>query len=826
MKPFKHNAAILLLFFTSFLFAQSTKIFTKHVSGSGNANGGKYDYRAKLKFQIYNAGLGDIVLKVGIMDYKITNFFYKGITTSVTSDYDFKFPIVFKNHQADVSGTVKLVYGAERQVPYNFKEDDVRQGALDIHYFSKEDVDEIVSDLGLKTNSDRLITSRWDMYDIQINNSYFSELSTIASTIDKREANYKKIRALSDKLPRNPETKEDIKRAIRLYKQLAVLDPKESSNYKDKIQELNLEIKNIENSEVVDSHKESENEDIEDSSSRLNESEPNKEKTKELDINKKTIDITKTGSSSMSKKPIMSAEEYAKAKVFLDGVAYKNKIKQLKAYGYDEGYATTIANIQWQDKNYSNAAKSIGNSLGSLIYEIASRNTEKQLEKFEYDMAKIRSTSKITGRSYCMHKINELVWRNNTNDEAAQKTLNTKEENINEVKQQILQFVVTSGNRFVQPSLGQDFQGDYERAYVLQQKIDDVYFEGYNLVIEFTQKIVSSMQEGLDVHGFKLKSNYTLVGKIVENYISREENLALTIKWDSGKTIASSDFANIAEFKNKVSQYGIDFKTSYYWPVKYGKTSGLFLPDGLSDIVWHLSKLEKNRLKNSNDEDVNKDKNDWELANKENTIKSFENYLANATNILYRKEAKRKLNNLNWNKIKQSDNYTDFQDYLNNPINTLYRNQALKKVEFLKPLESFEALSKFLNKSQQNLYDYYPTTMVVNGGNPFNLSRVANGSDYSLQEEVLEVYTGSFSNIKRGKIFPDYKKHVFIIGYEKFKKNVYKYDIRYNRKGKQIRLKKKHKEDDHIYIVIFDNAQAATKFMKSFNYLLKQKRLN
>lgn len=185
---------IFLLFLPSLLFSQTTKEYTKDIEGSGYANDGYYNYEAKIKYQLWNQGLGDIVLKIGIIDFKITRFRDKNMNEiySTSSPVADQFPIVLNNHQADVRFNLWIEWkggvGSKVVSLPNLKEEAVRQGSLDLYYFSKEQVEEMVDKFELKENRNNIEDLDVEMSSVYIDNDYFGDLASISDEYYKSKA--------------------------------------------------------------------------------------------------------------------------------------------------------------------------------------------------------------------------------------------------------------------------------------------------------------------------------------------------------------------------------------------------------------------------------------------------------------------------------------------------------------------------------------------------------------------------------------------------------------------------------------------------------------
>ena len=176
----------LFLLLSTTLFSQKTDVFTQNVSGIGYANGGTYYYEATLKCQLYNAGMGDIAIKVGVFNYKITRFITKYDNTDILVENPISYPITIKNFQTKFKGSFSLngsnIYTSEYML------DGMRQGALDNITLNKKDINRIVSRYNLRDSSkniNRIFSI--EILGAKLINEYFEELSQINSMLDQKK---------------------------------------------------------------------------------------------------------------------------------------------------------------------------------------------------------------------------------------------------------------------------------------------------------------------------------------------------------------------------------------------------------------------------------------------------------------------------------------------------------------------------------------------------------------------------------------------------------------------------------------------------------------
>jgi len=167
---------------TILFFAQETSVFQTEIRGSGQANGGTYTYKAVLKSKLFNSGLGDLDIKVGIFDYQILSFTYKG--KEGTSLGDVSFPIKIDKIQSKFEGSFLLNANQVHTSTYTLS--GVRKGGLDNITLNANDRNTIVNKYGLKESSNNLNkVTRIDIKNGKLINTYFSELSPIASRLKR-----------------------------------------------------------------------------------------------------------------------------------------------------------------------------------------------------------------------------------------------------------------------------------------------------------------------------------------------------------------------------------------------------------------------------------------------------------------------------------------------------------------------------------------------------------------------------------------------------------------------------------------------------------------
>lgn len=174
--------AITLIFsITSNTIAQESKTYYEKITGSGTANGGEYNYKATLEAKIYNSGLGEIAVKFGIKEYKITSFKYKEEFYYKTDE---GFPIEINNIQSDlIDGYLNIKSATDHYsvADQKFSMLGIRKGHLDNVELNNENIKSIKNyNNGGKVSFDDFYLE----FSGKLKNTYFEELAKIASSYD------------------------------------------------------------------------------------------------------------------------------------------------------------------------------------------------------------------------------------------------------------------------------------------------------------------------------------------------------------------------------------------------------------------------------------------------------------------------------------------------------------------------------------------------------------------------------------------------------------------------------------------------------------------
>ena len=148
----------IFLLVSKLLFSQENKIRTYTKNGINNYKGIKYEYQATFKYQLLNAGYGDIKLKVGVTSFRITD-----IKGDIGNEYYNLLPINNAAKQFNVFGTLNTSGAYARRMSINFREGMVNKGALDEYYFTNEEKDKFVEIYILKSQPENFKTIYYEI---------------------------------------------------------------------------------------------------------------------------------------------------------------------------------------------------------------------------------------------------------------------------------------------------------------------------------------------------------------------------------------------------------------------------------------------------------------------------------------------------------------------------------------------------------------------------------------------------------------------------------------------------------------------------------------
>jgi len=200
--------AITFIFsFVIHTLAQESKTYYEKITGTGTANGGKYNYEATLQTKIFNSGFGGVAVKIGIKEYKITSFTYKDEFYHKTNE---GFPIQINNIQSDlIDGwlNIKSTTGHYSVAEQKFSLLGVRKGHLDNIDLNTENIKSIKNyNNGGKVSFDDFYVEFY----AKLKNTYFEELSKITTIIDAKVSVEKEKSYISQKKAEAQETLKEI----------------------------------------------------------------------------------------------------------------------------------------------------------------------------------------------------------------------------------------------------------------------------------------------------------------------------------------------------------------------------------------------------------------------------------------------------------------------------------------------------------------------------------------------------------------------------------------------------------------------------------------
>lgn len=459
-----HSLFFLIISFS--IFSQNTNngisnTFTEIISGTNQYKGGTYEYEAEIKFLVMNMGLGDAIVKVGIISFTIENFYYKGVRFRYNSDYNFTFPLKNAANQFRVSGALGLNRGSSGHIFdwYDFMIPMCQKGALDIYYFKEEEAKEIIA-INFKdwtTKKSRMDELLIKISSLNIIPEGLRALDTKIEIVDKSEKNSNLVSELKNKLHKNYNLNENqVKKNIIIYKKLIELDkPIFISNHKENLKSSQITLKNI----------------------KISKSIANEEREITKNDKEKFANEIKRG----EKKAERESKKMMQ-KMRLEQSAYSKNISKYKSLGFNEAGATSMANL---DKTYAKMDKA-GQQMGALLGDAIGNYFEAKENK--------RAAIEFERQSYIKsfpEFSKKIEKNNNTNISkiiAQYFPENYKPKSITDQKQRILAFITTLGNI----SFPNETNTGSKDMCIIKQQIEDVYFEGSKMFINYSHEIQNS----------------------------------------------------------------------------------------------------------------------------------------------------------------------------------------------------------------------------------------------------------------------------------------------------------------------------------------------
>ncbi len=237
--------------FTTNSIAQESNTFTEHVNGKGQVNGGIYSYKATLKTKLYASGFGEYDVKMGIMEYEITGYTYKGVDAATLEGV--RFPLTIKNIQSDVEGSISIKESKQGVLAFeHFRLGAVQQGQLDNVTLNDDNIKQITNYVNGDNSKLKQLTV--DLNNITLKNDYFEELATIRNLIDNKLKGDKQIEEINKQISNlDDNSKANVIKKISLYENLQTLDSEKS--YTSEISRLNDLLNDFEKQELEEKAK-------------------------------------------------------------------------------------------------------------------------------------------------------------------------------------------------------------------------------------------------------------------------------------------------------------------------------------------------------------------------------------------------------------------------------------------------------------------------------------------------------------------------------------------------------------------------------------------
>ncbi|WP_298780776.1 hypothetical protein [uncultured Polaribacter sp.] len=184
------------LFISTITLSQKTAVFTEEISGFNNySNNISYGYEATVKFQLMNAGLGDVKIKVGVTNFNVTSLNGVNLDQTIISS---KLPIKNAAKQFSIKGRFSVYYHNVFNGVIDFKIGMLNDGdLLDVYYLTNEQRDDFVKRHDLKKDKNRikdLVLKLWA--DVELIPEGISEIRKIQSLSSSKKGLYEKYERL------------------------------------------------------------------------------------------------------------------------------------------------------------------------------------------------------------------------------------------------------------------------------------------------------------------------------------------------------------------------------------------------------------------------------------------------------------------------------------------------------------------------------------------------------------------------------------------------------------------------------------------------------
>jgi hypothetical protein len=220
-------------------------------------------------------------------------------------------------------------------------------------------------------------------------------------------------------------------------------------------------------------------------------SEISEEKSKGTQNSKSNSSNSK--SSEKESKKVISKEEYDKYRVNISNYKFVQRIKELELKGYSSGQAGVLADWERDNRNNPAIVNDVGNALGSVLVSLIGNGSKRVNNKWE-EYSGDKDFEKDADRVY---KLNlEMI-----NDINKKYSFRNIPEDPDEIKQFIMEYYLLMGNRSY-----------YHYGAIVDQKVNNIYFEGDILYYDFELKVVQGIDDNNHLGGYSSRNYYTLTG--------------------------------------------------------------------------------------------------------------------------------------------------------------------------------------------------------------------------------------------------------------------------------------------------------------------------
>lgn len=598
---------LFFLFFSVSLFAQTTKDFTQTVTGFGTANGGQYEYKATLKYNIQKVGLGDIRFKVGLTNFQITGFEYQ--YENAAELLGVNFPIQIKSLG---SGYSSRVFASTPGHAENFDVslNRITTGGLDIYDLESDKLKSFNTAFDLMVSPENIKEIEVSLSDVKLTNEYFDELSTIRDLMDKKLRTTQQIEQLKEEIKELEEDPDSNKsgKLIELYTELSKLDS--TTDYSS-------EIENLKGSDSGNGSGSS-------SSTR----------TTSNSTGRSTFDAIERGSVWQNRMRQMQLSDEERRQV-AQMTTHLNSVDRFESYGMSRSDAQRFANyesnMRFQEKIITNAFQAAGNILidGLNRREEAINANEDYIRRYKQS---VEAAAQKLNR-YSSDYLSNL----NAQFEEKYGDLN----DIDELKKAILEYIY-AWNEFTFAHHIYDGDIYMDDDLIIKQLIREAYFEEDILHVVYTQEVKRSSRDKDDEYiGYNKRNtvlHYTPAPYIITGWFQMDAETGKKTfregsKWQTSGGIESLPLSGLIpteDFRNQLRN--IPTK-SYYKPNSPGYL-GAYMYRG---TVWALTQMHRLKTLIEKDKISEVDKDAFSKQVREQIVK-YVNLEPNTPYLFKRKE--------------------------------------------------------------------------------------------------------------------------------------------------------------------------------------------